>query len=252
MLKRILFFVLIGIFIILMSISGFYIIHWLLENHENDILINHIREEARLENTSMMNGMSSLEDNAQNDYQIDFILLKNQNLNTYAWLNVKGTNIDYPVVQATDNEYYLNHSFDNSYNGAGWVFMDYRNQADEINKNVVIYGHNRKDGSMFGTLKRVLTKDWQNNEENHIITLMFEDECKKYEVFSTYTIEVEDYYIQTNFENDKEFETFIKKMKDRSNHLYQVEVHKEDEILTLSTCSNTNYRVVLHAKLIKE
>ena len=187
-----------------------------------------------------------------NKYNIEFESLKQKNENTVAWLKVNGTNVEYPVVRTNNNDYYLTHTFDKTYNSAGWIFMDYKNKLDGNEKNIVIYGHNRKDGSMFGTLKNILTEEWQNIEDNLIIPLIDENEKANYRVFSVYKIEQEDYYISTKFSTDNEFQKFIDKIKSRSVKDFGINVSKEDQILTLSTCADNNkYRVVLHAKKIK-
>lgn len=177
--------------------------------------------------------------------------MKQTNSDTIAWLKVNGTNIEYPVVKTKNNDYYMTHSFDKSYNSAGWVFMDYKDKFDGSDNNMVIYAHNRRDGSMFGTLKNILTEDWQNNESNYIIPFITENEEAEYQVFSVYKIEKEDYYITTNFGDDNEFQKFIDKIRTRSVKDFGIDVTIDDHILTLSTCADNNkYRIVLHAKKI--
>lgn len=78
--------------------------------------------------------------------------------------------IDYPVVQASDNSFYLTRSFDKSKNSAGWIFADYRNKLDGTDKNIILYGHNRLDNSMFATLNNTQKESWYNNPENKYIT----------------------------------------------------------------------------------
>ena len=184
-----------------------------------------------------------------NKYSIDFESLKQKNPDTIAWLKVNGTDIEYPVVKTTNNDYYMTHSFDKSYNSSGWAFMDYKNKCDGTDKNMVIYGHNRRDGSIFGTLQNILTEEWQNNSENFKIPFITENEKAEYQVFSVYKIEKEDYYITTNFGNNTEFKKFIDEIKSRSEKDFGIEVTENDNILTLSTCANdSRYRVVLHAR----
>ena len=157
------------------------------------------------------------------------------------------------MVKTTDNEFYMNHSFDKSKNSAGWIFMDYKNKLDGADQNMVIYGHNRRDGSMFGTLKKILTKDWLENTDNFIIPFITENEKSRYQVFSVYKIEKENYYITTNFKTNPEFQEFIDKIKSRSIKNFGIVPRLGDNILTLSTCAdNDKYRVVLHAKKISE
>ena len=113
-------------------------------------------------------------------------------------------------------------------------------------------GHNYLDGTMFGTLRNVIKKEWYENEDNHTINLVLEDKTLTYQVFSTYSIKVEDYYINTIFNNSNEFGEFIKTIKNRSVYNYNILVDENDSILTLSSCTgNGKMRVVLHAKLVK-
>lgn len=187
--------------------------------------------------------------NQDKEYVVDFEKLKEKNPDTVAYLKVNNTNIDYVVVKGKDNEYYLDHNFNKKYNVAGWIFGHYLNKFDGTDKNLVIFGHNTLDNSMFGSLKKTLTKDWQSNKENLIITLVTEQGTNLYEVFSTYKIEVEDYYITTNFYSDDSFMKFINTLKSRSNYDYGVDIDTSDSILTLSSCTPGGAgRVVLHAK----
>ena len=155
------------------------------------------------------------------------------------------------VVQGKDNSYYLTHDFERDYNSAGWIFMDYHNKLDGLDKNIIIYGHNMRNNTMFGTLKNVLKKDWFENKDNRYITFITERESATYEVFSVYQIEAEDYYIKTSF-NTGEFKKYIDTMKNRSIFDFNCDISEDDSVLTLSTCANNNkYRVVLHAKKVK-
>jgi len=185
--------------------------------------------------------------------EVDFNDLLKTNKDTVAFLSVKGTNINYPVVQTTDNNYYLSHAYDKTPNKAGWVFMDYRNDSNNLNQNTVIYAHSRYDGTMFGSLKTILTSAWYKNKDNHIIRISTPYENTMWQVFSVYTIYKESYYITTSFSNDKEYATFLKTIKDRSEKSFSGTVNTNDKILTLSTCKdNFGNRVVMHAKLIKK
>lgn len=186
------------------------------------------------------------------EYQIDFKSLKEQNSDTISYVKVNGTNIDYIVVKGKDNSYYLKHNFEKKWNVAGWIFADYHNKFDESDKNIIIFGHNTRDGSMLGTLKNTLNENWYKNKENHKIVLVTEYGTYFYQVFSTYSIKTEDYYINTEFDNNDEFDKFVKELKSRSVYDYGIEVSGEDKVLTLSSCiGDGSKRVVLHAKLIE-
>lgn len=174
--------------------------------------------------------------------------MKLQNKDTVAYLKVNNTNISYPVVKSSNNSYYLNHNFEKSYNEAGWIFADYKNKFDGTDKNIVIYGRNRRDLSMFGSLKNILDTNWYNKKENLKIEFITDDVENIYEIFSIYKIENEDYYIKTEFANN-EFSEFINTLKNRSIKNFNTNVDENDNIFTLSTCvDNNKYRIVLHAK----
>ena len=179
--------------------------------------------------------------------------LKEQNSDTIAWLKLNNTDIDFPIVQSNDNEYYLDHNFKKKYNEIGWTFADYRNNFPELNDNTIMYGHTYRNSSLaFSSLKTVLNKSWYNNEENHIIEFTTEKKSLKFKIFSIYTVKNTNDYLKINM-NEEEFNKFIDKALDRSIKDFKTEVVFGDKIITLSTCYNTSsYRLVVHAKLIDE
>lgn len=188
-----------------------------------------------------------------NKKNIDFKKLKEINKDVVGYIRVNGTNIDYVVVKGKDNKYYLNHNLKREYNIAGWIFADSNNKVDGFDKNLVIFGHNMRDGSMFGSLKQVLEKDWYTNNHNLDIVFATEKGEYQYKVFSTYTIKPEKFYITTNFKDENDFVKFINTLKERSVYDYNVTVNASDKVLTLSSCiGDGSNRVVLHAKKIKE
>ena len=232
------------ILLFVLTYSGIKIYKWYKDKTNNNKIAEQIKSTVIVEDKN--------EDENKEEYTVDFDKLKEQNNETVAWIKVNNTNVEYPVVRSTNNSFYLNHSFDKSKNSAGWIFADYKNKFDNTDKNIIIYGHNMRDGSMFGSMKNILNSEWYDNEENTNITLYTENEKSIYKVFSIYKIESEDYYIKTEFSNDNEFEKFIEKLKKRSIKNFNIDISKEDSILTLSTCANNNkYRVVLHSVRIK-
>lgn len=215
--------------------------------------INDINENAQIADEISENIQEDINEEAENNIKyddkvsVDFASLKAMNPDTIGYLKVNGINIASAVVQAQDNDYYLLHNFNKKYNKAGWIFADFRNRLDGTDNNIIIYGHNMKNGHMFSNLKNILTKEWQEVEENMYVTFVTEREHSIYKVFSVYQIEVENYYITTNF-SDGSFRRFVNKMKSRSIKDFNVNVENKNQILTLSTCADdTNYRVVLHA-----
>lgn len=254
-------------FIFVLSIIMFITMSVILINWNNDN--KNIKEETKEINSIIKNENNDNNNNEEininppsnvsNDYwdfiktpfnDINFEKLLTINTDTVAWVKVNNTNINYPVVQSTDNEYYLTHSFKNKNNDAGWIFMDYRN-TNFKDKNTIIYGHSRLDRSMFGSLKNILTKSWYTNKDNHIIYVSTPTENSLWQVFSTYSIETENYYLTTNFSSNNEYEKFLTTLTNRSIYNYNATPNINDKILTLSTCHNKTEKIVLHAKLIK-
>ncbi len=182
---------------------------------------------------------------------VNFEELKQTNSDTVAWLYVGGTNINYPVVQTTNNDFYLTHSFDKSSNKAGWLFMDYRNNKNKYKENTIIYAHNRKDKTMFGSLDNLLTNDWYNVEDNRVIKMSSETHNTLWQIFSVYTIETTNDYIRTYFESTDAYQDFLNLIKGRSYRNFKTNVNTNDKVLTLSTCHGETKKLVVHAKLIK-
>lgn len=183
---------------------------------------------------------------------VDFSDLLKQNKDTVGWLIVNDTNVNYPVVQTSDNEYYLKHSFDRTTNSAGWVYADYRNNFNNFNRNTVIYAHGRKDKVMFGSLTKTLDEKWYTKPENQIIQFSTLKYNTMWQIFAVYKFKAESYYITTEFSSDESYEKFLNTMKSRSIHNFNVPLTKDDKLLTLSTCYNDmGVRLVVQAKLIK-
>ena len=252
-----------AIFLVGIIISSIQLYHWNNDNKKIDKLnkeieeitdITPIKDEGELINPPEVT-------DEKNDYwyfveqpfyNVDFTKLSEKNDDTIAFIHMPNSNINYPIVQTTNNEYYLTHAFDKSYNSAGWVFMDYENLINFQSDNTIIYGHGRLDKTVFGSLKNALDKTWQENLENYVIWISTPNENLVYQIFSIYTIDKESYYIKSNFSSTKEKQDWIKTMKSRNVTNQDTPVDENDKILTLSTCLNNNGgRIVVQAKLIK-
>ena len=231
-LKRILKLIGVIAIILLLSFNVKKIIKWKKDSSET----NNILEK---ENQKIINKENNKENN------------KEFNKDIVGWIKINNTNIDYPFVKYIDNKYYLTHNLNKEKSTAGWIFLDYRNNINLKNKNSIIYGHARKDKTMFGTLKYALKKEWYKNKENQIINIIIKNKKYKYKIFSIYTIKKENYYLQTEFKEDKEYKNFLNILKRRSIYNFKVDTKKINYILTLSTCYKDDKRVVVHAKLVE-
>lgn len=259
--------ILILIFLILfitLNISIYNIIKWKLDSNKTNEEINTIQENTNIEEVKDNKGTEIIKqekkipkENPYWDYikmnmiDVNFDNLKMINSDVVGWIKVNGTNINYPFVQSKDNKYYLTHSFNKSYNNAGWVFLDYRNNNIN-NRNTIIYAHGRTDKTMFGTLRKVLNNGWINNTNNYVIKISTEKENSLWQIFSIYHIPTTNDYLQTEFKDEREYQRFLNILKNRSNHNFNTSITSNDTILTLSTCYNDSEKMVVHAKLIKK
>lgn len=236
----------------ILIVSTINIILFLVDIKTNNGDNKKIIKDVTLDNKHIDKNNNKKNDN--NSKEIDFNKLLSINEDTKGWIKYNNDKINYPIVQSNDNSYYLKKSFNGKTNQSGTIFMDYRNKSFS-DKNVVIFGHAMTDGSMFGSLKDVFKKDFFNNKENNYIKIIDTNNQKfTYQIFSYYIIEKEEYYITTSFNNDSSFNKFINTISKRSYKNFKIKVTKNDNILTLSTCSgtgNTTKRKVVHAKLIK-
>lgn len=262
--KNLILLLIILFFLIFFIISIIDIIRWKIDSNSIENQIDKIQNVVKIEEIIESDKIEIIEQkedvpesNPYWDYinqsliNVNFEELIKINSNTKGWIQVKGTNINYPFVQAKDNKYYLTHSFDKSYNGAGWVFLDYRNNIDSISKNTILYAHGRLDTTMFGSLKNILKSGWLNKTDNYIVKLSTETDNTLWQVFSVYHIPTTNDYIKVNFYSNKEFIEWTNILLNRSMHNFNTNINEDDNILTLSTCYNNDEKLVLHAKLIK-
>lgn len=260
--KRSLYKVLLIVCILVIIYNAYVLINWVINTRANANELKNIERIADIieieagENAELVNPPDDKNDGYWKYINFPFLdvnlkELKNMNNDTVGFIAVSGTDINYPIVQTKDNNYYLKHSFKKEKNKVGWIFADYRNNLENLDRNTVIYGHNMLDGTMFGTLKNTLKSNWISNKENYVVKLSTFTESTVWQVFSIYVIPVESYYININFNSDDEYEVWLSTMIRRSKYNFNVNVDVNDKILTLSTCYSNNTRMVMQAKLIK-
>lgn len=184
-------------------------------------------------------------------YEKVFEKLKEINNDTVGWLTVNNTKIDYPVVQSTDNDYYLYRDYYKNKNRHGWIYMDYRNNIEDLSDNTIIFGHNLANQKMFGTLRYVTNPSWYKKSSNQIITFNTTKANMKWQIISIYKIPVTNDYLVANFASSKDKLNFLDMITQRSIYDFNATYDENTKIITLSTCSNgSKDRLVVHAKLI--
>lgn len=185
-------------------------------------------------------------------------LLKEQNSDFKGWISLKGANVDNPIYQSYDNNYYLNHNQDKQKSVYGALFFDSSNviTEQEVDRNLIIYGHEMKNGSMFGSLKKL--KNVNFYKENSMIELTVNDVKSYYRIYAVFVLNAkkqdDNGYIyniyRQDFINKNDFENWVDEAMRRSIIDTNVSVDSDDDILTLVTCSNDfeNARLVVQAR----
>lgn len=179
---------------------------------------------------------------------VDFKQLSELNSDIVGWIQAEAINISYPIVKS-DNEYYLTHTFNKSSNRSGCIFMETANTADFSDKNTIIYGHNMKDGSMFGILSQF--REQETFEKSPYIWIYTPEGNHLYIVFSCYVSDAVGNAYQIFYQADEEYGQYLEAASKASEIQTNVSVTKEDSIITLSTCvSSDDYRLVVQAKKV--
>ena len=183
---------------------------------------------------------------------IDFASLKQINEDVTAWIYIEGTNINYPVVQGTDNRYYVSTLVDGSYNSSGSIFLDYRNQPDFSDPHCILYGHNMQNGSMFHDICNY--KDPEFYASHPVGFLISPEHNFHFEVVSAYVASLADPAWQLEFVDDADLQDWLPDTIERSSFVTSVQPQPGDQVITLSTCSYEydNARFVLVGILKEE
>lgn len=176
--------------------------------------------------------------------------LAKENEDVVGWLAFDNVEISYPIMQGEDNDEYLHHTYSGEYNSAGSIFMEALNHADFQDSHTIVYGHNMKNGSMFGRLKKYKTDDFY--DMNQYFTIYTADKVMRYQIFAYYDISQYGDVYDIYFESAEEWGQLIANMQKRSYYNTKVPVSTGDKIVTLSTCSSEDNRFVVNAKRISE
>lgn len=193
----------------------------------------------------------------QADIPVDFAALQEQNPEVYAWLNVPGTKIDYPVAQRFgDNEFYLHHNINGDYEFAGMIYTEDWNAKDFTDPNTIIYGHNMKNDTMFTTLHYFEDREFFDGHRDVIIYMP--EKVLRYEIFAAYPYDDRHLMVSFDFWDRDVFSDYLEQIREiRDMKAYfneDVQVTADDKILTLSTCisGQSDRRYLVQAVLREE
>lgn len=193
--------------------------------------------------------------NQEKNISSNFEELKKVNEDIVAWVRIDDTDIDYPILQAKDNDYYLDRNYKKEYSRNGSIFLDYRYDFSKDNQVFLVYGHNNNDKMMFNELLKYEKEDFF--EKHKKIELITEDESSLYNIISIFKSEVYSkdetnifkYYNFIDLSNQEVFNYYVKNIRDMSVYKSDENIEYGDELLVLSTCeySKQNGRFVVVA-----
>lgn len=233
------------LYIILITISIIYLIYFFklkLEARKESNLLNTIKLE---ENNTTENEVLTVEINEQNvtERMLKVRELKKENPDIVGWIEIEGTNISYPVLQGDNNEYYLNHNYKNEKTANGSIFLNKDFDLNLPSTNLLIYGHNMKNGEMFTDLLKYSSETYYKSHP--IIRFTTENDDSEYEIFSVFRSKVFyksetnvfRYYNFINAENEEEYNDFVENAKRVSLYDTNITPNYKENLITLITCS---------------
>lgn len=188
----------------------------------------------------------NVKEGSKNERRIDFDKLRSQNKDVVGWIYIKGTSIDYPIVQGKDNEEYLHQDFNKKKSSSGTIFLDKGCNKKFTSDNNIIYGHHMKNGTMFAKLLKFREKSFL--KKHNTITLYTPDRTLHLRVISAYAAKAQD-SIPVTFTNEKQKTAYIKKIQRMSEQSIKTSKKKYGHIYTFVTCSyeKEDNRTYVHA-----
>lgn len=186
------------------------------------------------------------EEHPEGYFEINLSGLQETNPDIIGWIRIPGTALSYPLLQPDNNEYYLKHTYNNIYSDFGSVFIDAN--CNMGSANTIIYGHNMKNQSMFGTLRNYFTKGQEYLEEHPYIYIVYNNAEYRYQIISAIVVETDDLVYTYNFFSDEDKEAWFESISNRSLLSIERENGELGHFITLSTCTSrteTERRVII-------
>ncbi len=240
--------------IIVIICSSIYLIRLALESHQikqsSRSAVDQFVSDQTSGLTNEIDGSGEATEDNTPAYSVDFASLQAASPYAIGWIQVSGIDaINYPIVQYSDDSYFLDHSWDGEYSRYGAIFLETLNASDFSDGYSLVYGHNMKDGSMFGALKKYADASFYQ-EHGGVITIYLPNETRSYQIFAVRYVSPDDTDTYTLWAQESaDFEAALDRMKDDALYDTGISVSSQDSIVTLSTCAGDN-RLVVHAKLL--
>lgn len=249
--RKIINIILVAIIIVCLSIIGYKYYNY----NKDDKLNSEIQDLQPVINeaSDLDNNFSEENDGQDQSKDGDYVNsaneeeLKSINSDYKMWIQIENTNINYPVVQSSDNDYYLKHNFRKESNISGTVFVESANDIDN-DKNIILYGHNMRNGTMFNNITNYKEESFFN--EDNKINIIINNTLYEYEVFSVYVKNVSEVNLAIGFASEDEFINYAYNEAEESLYKKDVDFSAEDNLITLVTCSYefTDARTIVVAR----
>lgn len=241
--------------LIILSLVILAIIYWFCFIKPSILNARESKAISNIINEVDISGVSSEEKQGKTDMQVKVSELKEKYPNLVGWIKIDGTNIDYPVMQWTDNEHYLTYKYDGTKSKLGSIYLHKDADVNKPSSNFIIYGHNITTGVMFNELLDYKRQSFYNDHK--IIHFTTEDKDAEYEIVSVFTSRIYNdnenvfkYYKFINASNETEYNDYISNVKRLSLYDTGVGAKYGDQLITLTTCeySQKNGRIVVVAR----
>lgn len=247
--RRIILVISVGVFIF----AAYNLINIFLAYHKADVIYDNIQQDVLDEDSHTKVVIGEDEQEVEIPFTYNHQALLNINSQGIGYIYIPSINCRLPMVQGDDNDYYLTHTFNKEYSANGCLFEDYRINGGLSASQIIIYGHNMRNGAMFGKLKNYQDYSFWNNSGNDVLYIYTGNVIKEYKIFSCYISEAISDTYTFNFPTLESMRDYAVNMKAKSMYDTGVDVSTATQVITLSTCTNDGeQRFIVHGMYVGE
>ena len=238
------------LFALIFCVSGYNLLSVLVEYKQGSSTYEDLRDQYMTISTPSTTDGQNEQATEAFQYVVNFEELRQTNADVIGWIVGPDTVIDYPIMQGTNNDYYLNHLFTKKRNSSGSIFADYRHEHPFKCENTLVYGHRMNNGSMFASLSEYRNQEYY--DEHPVLYILTDDVSYRVELFSGYVAKTTSNAFKYEFSSVTDYENYLKSISKRSNFKTDVSVTVYDRIVALVTCTYEydDARYVVHGKLV--
>ena len=247
--RRIILVISVGVFIF----AAYNLINIFLAYHKADVIYDNIQQDVLDEDSHTKVVIGEDEQEVEIPFTYNHQALLNINSQGIGYIYIPSIDCRLPMIQGDDNDYYLTHTFNKEYSANGCLFEDYRINGGLSSSQIIIYGHNMRNGAMFGKLKNYQDYSFWNNSGNDVLYIYTGNVIKEYKIFSCYISEAISDTYTFNFPTLESMRDYAVNMKAKSMYDTGVDVSTATQVITLSTCTNDGeQRFIVHGMYVGE